>query len=238
MIEFVPLPDRGRRFSQERRIRLADAGPDGTLRLDGAARILQDVATDDWDSLGLDTDRDLTWVVRRTAMRVAEGGRWPLYGEYVTATTWCGGAGAAWAERRTNLAIGEQVLVEAVALWVPLNPHGQVQRIRPSFHEVYGEATGGRKVPGRVDRTEPPADSSTRSWELRRVDLDIVQHVNNAALWEPMVEIVDGPVDFAWLIHHGPVEEGDEVTLAWDDRRLWLLVEGDVRVSGEFLPRG
>jgi acyl-ACP thioesterase len=45
------------------------------LRPDGAARFLQDVATDDYDEL--DIDRDLTWVVRRTVLRVTEGGRWP-----------------------------------------------------------------------------------------------------------------------------------------------------------------
>ena len=75
MIEFVPSPSRGRRFTAERRVRLSDAGTDGVLRLDGMARYLQDVASDDWAESGLDPED--TWVVRRTAVRTADGGRWP-----------------------------------------------------------------------------------------------------------------------------------------------------------------
>lgn len=234
MIEFVPPPLKGRQFSHERRVRLGDAGPDGFLRLDGVARFLQDVATDDWDDVGLDVDRDLTWVVRRTSIRLADGGRWPFYGETITATTWCGGAGAAWAERRTNLSLGDQILVEAAALWVPLNPTGQVQRIRQTFHDVYGEATGGRKVSGRVNVVEPPSDALRRPWPLRKADLDVVQHVNNAALWEAMSEVTGSKASIATLIHHGAVEEDDAVELCVGDHGLWLVVDGEVRVSGQF----
>ena len=83
------------------RVRLGDADERGIIRLDGVARVLQDVATDDWEETGLESTD--TWVVRRTAIRVAEGGRWPRYKEVLTVTTWCGGVGAAWAERRTNI---------------------------------------------------------------------------------------------------------------------------------------
>jgi acyl-ACP thioesterase len=78
VIEFVPRPEKGRRYSHDRRVRLSDAGPDGVLRLDGAARYLQDVASDDWAESGLDPSD--TWVVRRSALRVADGGRWPALG--------------------------------------------------------------------------------------------------------------------------------------------------------------
>ena len=103
MSEFVPRPVRGRRYGHDRRVRVSDAGPEGVLRRDGLARYLQDVATDDWADAGLSPDE--IWVVRRTAVRVAEGGRWPALGENVTLTTWFGGTGPAWAERRTDLEV-------------------------------------------------------------------------------------------------------------------------------------
>ena len=71
MPEFVPLGDEGRRYSEDYLIRLGDADENGLLRLDGVARLLQDVATDDWTDTGIATED--TWVVRRTQLRLVEG---------------------------------------------------------------------------------------------------------------------------------------------------------------------
>ena len=97
----VPRPAHGRRFSAHRRVRLSDAGRDGVLRLDGWPASSKTSPATTGLSPGLDPED--TWVVRRTAVRTAEGGRWPALGEGVALTTWCSGAGAAWAERRTDL---------------------------------------------------------------------------------------------------------------------------------------
>ena len=69
MIEFVPLGDRGRRFTSQVIVRLSDANPTGALRLDGVARFLQDVATEDWEDTGIVSD--YVWVVRRAVVRRA-----------------------------------------------------------------------------------------------------------------------------------------------------------------------
>jgi acyl-ACP thioesterase len=232
VIEFVPPPDQGRRFHGEFSVRLGDADSTGQLRLDGVARFLQDIATDDWDETGIESTD--TWVVRRTAVRVADGGRWPLYKERLTLTTWCGGWGAAWAERRTDISVDGLVLVQAAALWVPIDPTGHPVRIRPVFFEVYGEAMQGRKVSGRVAAPVVADGAFERPWPLRRADLDIVGHVNNAAVWQAVTEIVNAPVSRVVVVHHGPVESGHEVTLASAPGALWLLVDGVVQVSAEF----
>jgi acyl-ACP thioesterase len=234
VIEFVPRPARGRRYTGGRRVRLSDAGPDGVLRLDGVARYLQDAASDDWAESGLDPSD--TWVVRRTALRVAHGGRWPALGETVTLTTWCGGAGPAWAERRTDLEVDGRLMVEAVALWVSLDRSGRPSRLGKEFHVVYGEAVAGRRVPGRVPTAPVPADATTRPWPIRRADLDVVGHVNNAAVWAAVTEVVDRPVGSAALTHHGSVEHGHALTLATKPGRLWLVADSEVRASAEFSP--
>lgn len=232
MIEFVTLSEEGRRFTGEFLVRLGDADADGVLRLDGVARMLQDVASDDWDDNGsVSSD---TWVVRRTTVRVAEGGRWPTYKERLSVTTWCGGTGAACAERRTDIAVGDQRLLEAVALWVPIDPAGRPVRIRPEFFAVYGDAIRDRRVAGRVPAPVVAPDAATRPWPLRRADLDIVGHVNNAAVWQAVTEIVESPVSWVSVIHHGPVESGHDVKLASAPGLLWLLVDGVVQVSAEF----
>jgi acyl-ACP thioesterase len=232
MIEFVPRPDRGRRFRQERRVQLGDAGPDGVLRLDGVVRFLQDVATEDWIDSGL--SRDGTWVVRRTVLRIAASGRWPNLYEDVTLVTWCGGTGAAWAERRTDLEVDGAVLLETVSLWVPVDGRGRPMRIREPFHDLYGEASGGRRVPGRVPPAPAPTSPDARAWPVRRADLDVVGHVNNAAIWAALVEVSGGTVSWASLTHHGPVEDGHVVSLLSEPGRMWLATDDAIRVSAEY----
>ena len=232
MIEFVEASGRGRQFSGQFRVRLGDADESGVIRLDGVARVLQDVATDDWEETGLESTD--TWVVRRTSIRVADGGRWPRYKEVLTVTTWCGGAGAAWAERRTNISSGGELLVEAVALWVPVDPTGHPVRIKPSFYDVYGEALQGRKVSGRVPAPAVADGALLVAWPLRRADLDIVGHVNNAAVWQAVTEIVTSRVSWVSVIHHGAVESGHDVKIAHVPGSLWMLVDGEVRVSAQY----
>ncbi|HEY2429281.1 MAG TPA: acyl-ACP thioesterase domain-containing protein [Acidimicrobiales bacterium] len=232
-IQFVPRPVRGRRFTHSRRVRLADTAPDGALRVDGLARYLQDVATDDWADAGLDPAD--VWVVRRTAVRVAEGGRWPRLGERVHLVTWCGGIGAAWAERRSDLESADGLLVETVGLWVPLDQDGRPLRLGNRFDHVYGEACGGRRISSRVEVPALPQGGVDRPWAVRYADLDVVGHVNNAAAWAAVAEAAGGPVRSAVVSHHQPVAAGEEVSLRTTPAEggvdAWLHVDGDVRLS-------
>lgn len=229
-VEFAE-PAEGRRFSARRLVRLSDCGPDGFLRPDGLARYLQDVATDDWDDTGIDSTD--TWLARRTSFRVVQGASWPRLGDDVELTTWCSGSGAAWAERRTDVASGGGVVIQTVALWVPVGPSGRPVRVGPAFYDVYG-ASAHRRIPGRIDRSEPGPGAKRRPWPLRRTDLDVVGHVNNAALWSPLVEVVSDPVRYGSVAYLGPVEFGDEVALLFEDDRWWLTVDQLVRVAGVF----
>ena len=231
MIEFVPEPAVGRRFTTNSRVRLSDVTPGGLLRLDGVARTLQDAATDDWDACGIDSE--FNWVARRTAFRFV-GSHWPVYEEHLSSVTWCAGTGAAWAERRTNVYAGDEVVIEAASLWVPIDINGFPQRIPAKFHEIYGEAMGGRKVSGRVDTLPPPDGAPQRPYQVRRADLDVIGHVNNAAVWQAITEVVEAPVVYAEVVHRGPVEADHEVSLVEGKEALWLLVDGDVRVSARY----
>ena len=228
-LEFTPRPSIGRQFVADRLVRLSDSSVDGELRLDGAVRFLQDVGTDDWENTGLKTGGN--WVVRRTSLRLADQGRWPRLGERVDIATWCSGTGAAWAERRTNLSVDGKVLVEGVALWVPLDGRGRPLRIPEGFFSVYGEAIQGRKVSGRIAHNAIGEHAIRQPWQIRQRDLDVIGHVNNAAVWDAIVEVVKAPVRAASVTHHGPIEAHDIVTLVHEPGRIWLEVESDVRVS-------
>lgn len=232
VIEFVAPSGRGRSFSVSRPVHLGDAGVDGRLRVDGAVRFLQDVASDDWADV-VESSED-TWVARRTALRLVEGATWPVLGDLVSLTTWCGGVGAAWAERRTTIAVNGDARLEAVALWVPLGPSGRPRRLGPDFFAVYLEATAGRRVSGKVPAALFDPESPGQPWPVRRSDLDVVGHVNNAAVWHAVTEVAGSSPRFASVTHHGALEVTDEVRLHHRGGRMWLVVGDDARVSGHF----
>ncbi|MDE3065025.1 MAG: hypothetical protein KGJ36_05070 [Acidobacteriota bacterium] len=232
MVEFVERPAEGRAVRASRQVRLSDAGPDGHLRVDGLARYLQDVATDDWASSGIESDD--TWVVRRTAWRRRPDVAWPRLYDEVSLTTWCAGTGVAWAERRTDVELAGVVVARAASLWVPVGPEGRPRRVRAEFLDVYGPAARGRRVPGRIAPSPLAPDAALRPWVLRRSDVDVVGHVNNAAVWFAVAEIAPMDVSGVTLTHHGSLEADDEVVLGVRGSRFWLVVGDEVRVSGEF----
>jgi acyl-ACP thioesterase len=231
MIEFVRPPDSGRLYTSHYSVRLSDADPSGAIRWDSLARYLQDIASDDWDEIGVDSND--FWVVRRTSMRRVGADAWPNFKQVITLRTWCAGAGPAWVERRTDVVMDDEVIVETAALAVQVNPQGQPVRIRPEFLAVYGEAIGGRKVSGRVVTPEVTTGAVARPWQLRRADLDVVGHVNNAACWQALDEVALS-VREVTFIHHGSLALDDEVTLFNTDDALWLCVAGAVQVSAAF----
>lgn len=231
-------PVEGRRYAQTRRVRLGDVTPSGRLRLDALARYLQDVASDDAADAAL--PGDAAWVVRRTALDL---GDLPRLRDEVTLTTWCSGTGARWAERSTQLTAPDaEVLATSVALWVYVDlATGRPIPLASRFAEIYGPAAGGRTVRARLTHPSPPADASMRPWPLRRVDGDVLAHVNNAAYWAPVEELVgehtgsSARLETAELEYRDGIDLQEEVTLAIvrdaTTLRCWMCVAGDVRAS-------
>ena len=215
----LPIPGVGRRFSVDRRVRLGDVTPKGRLRLDAAARYLQDIANDDAvDGKYSDIHG---WVVRRTEMWVHD---FPVYMQDVSLTTWCGGYGSHWAERRTSIRGASGGHVEATALWV----HVDLKTLKPSplpadFIPLVEEASGGRKIRAQLvlGREVPPlSDSRARRepWPTRFADFDAVGHLNNASYWIAAEEYLAGhgglraPLHVA-VEHHLSVEPGQTIEL-------------------------
>ncbi len=179
-----PLPATGRSFSATRRVRLDEAGPDGLLRLDALACHLQDVATDDYLDAGFGDDR--SWVLRRLLVAVYSPA---VFDETLTLTTWCSGLGGRWAERSTQLrgALGAQL--DAVALWVHVDPtSGIPRRLSSEFEAKFGPSAAGRRVGATLLHPLPANGAGTSTWIPRWCDLDVLGHVNNAAYWTVVVE--------------------------------------------------
>jgi acyl-ACP thioesterase len=232
-VRLDPPQPGARTFEAERAVRFGDVDRRGLLRLDAMATYLQDVAGDDTADVGV---RDIgAWVVRRSVFEVA---RPPAYGQRVRLITWASGAGSRWAERRLTATAPGDARVEAVSLWVYVDPTS----LRPvplddGFQAVYGPAVRGRVVSSRLSHpVRPPegADVDRRPWALRAADIDPYGHVNNAATWAIVEEVladhpVAGPLR-AELEYRAAMEPGNQIVTdvhaTGDGVALWVRDAG------------
>lgn len=215
--------DGTRRFRGIRKVRLGDATPTARLRLDALTRYTQDVSDDDTTDAGLAPDPG--WVVRRTRVEV---GRPATLAETLTFTTWCTGLGRRWAERHLSIVGDQGAAYEVSTLWICVDlATGRPCPLTDQFLTIYGPAAGDRKVTARSTHPKPVVGAPKRTWPLRAVDFDTLGHVNNAAYWAAVEEVLaagslgDGPGEVAadgggwWaeIEYRDGLDLGDEVTL-------------------------
>jgi acyl-ACP thioesterase len=249
-VEFVDIPERGRRYRMSRPVYLGDVDGNDEMHLEALGRFLQDIATDDAYDSGL---RELggVWVVRRYDIRLTA---WPRFREVLDLVTFCSGTGRYWAERRTSVMSGATPVAEAVALWVFADAAGgRPIALGDQFFHIYGEAAGGRRVSSSLVHPPPGSDASRRPWALRARDLDFLDHVNNARAFEPLEDEVarrhpDHRITSVSVEFRGALARETDVELVSEERpveggaelALWLVSGGDVRMSAivTSTPRG
>ena len=220
----------GRSYEQAIRPGIADGDASGRCRLDAIARWLQDIAYLDLIDAGFEGEG--AWIVRRTRIRVEV---FPRFGEQLELRTFCSGIGRFSAERRTSIA-GDTARVEAVALWICLDPErGRPMRFPPEFISFYETSAAGREANVRLRHPDPPDDAERSSWRFRAAEMDPAGHINNSHYWTPLEEeLAAGPeperLD-AEVEYRDPAMAG-EVALLRAGSSLWIAsTEGTVLAS-------
>ena len=233
LTEFVPRPREGRVFEQMFRPGFADCAPSGRIRLDALARWLQDVAYA--DVVDAEVAERAVWVVRRTRILVRN---FPRFSESYRLSTFCSGLGRMWAERRTSVTRngGSESDIEAVALWVHLDPLSwRPVRFTEEEAALYGASVNGRRVTARLRHPQPEAVEERSSWLFRATELDIAGHINNSAYWQPLEEeLLAGPepdrVD-AEIEFRTPAQPGKKLLLR-KGRHRWIVdPDGETHAS-------
>jgi acyl-ACP thioesterase len=220
---------------------IADCAPSGRVRLDAVARWLQEIAYADVLDAGLESVA--VWVVRRTRIRVT---RWPRFAERFELTTFCSGLGRMWAERRTDVVRpgADAPDVEAVSLWVHLHPERRLPfPLTETEVTAYSGPEPQRRVTARLRHPLPPASCGAGSeWTFRATELDLAEHINNAAHWQPLEEELlqrdgePGPVDIE-LEYRAPAQPGVKRWLAEGDARWIVGAGGEDDLHASFLLR-
>jgi len=235
VVSLPPPSSESRVFTTPSRVRLGDVSPKGRLRLDGIAKLMQDVATD--DALDGAPEEDAGWVVRSTTIEVEA---WPRHREDLTVSTWCSGYGRRWAVRRTSLVGEDGGRVETSSLWIHVDRElGRPAPMSPTFFAVWGKGVVDTSVTARRRLPDKPVGRD-RPWPLRFSDFDALAHVNNAAYWVPAEEdLAARPALVAPLRaeieYREGVVRGEAVTVLTDDvdggfLQFWT-VDGQVRSS-------
>jgi len=239
-VQLTPRPASGRVVTRTRTVRLGDVDDRARLRLDAIARYLQDVATD--DTADAELDDAFGWVVRRTMIDVR---RTASLDERLELATFCSGTGRSWAERRTSISGGNGATIEAVSLWIRVDPtSGRPTNLTDQFDEIYGPAAQGRRVSTRLSLPRPAADALRRPWPIRRVDIDPLRHVNNAAHWAAVEETLPsgsrrGVGEIEYLT---PLDPDTEVELVvstrdgTDTTSTWLVADDRVVTAARWTP--
>jgi acyl-ACP thioesterase len=167
--------------------------------------------------------------------------------EQLELSTFCAGTGRSWAERRTSITGERGAAIEAVSLWIRVDPtSGRPTGLGDDFVSAYGAAAAGRRVSSRLQLPDPPPGAQRRPWELRRVDIDPLGHVNNAAQWAIVEETL--PADgsrrgLAELEHRAAVDppSGAPLDLVTDTaptgvRSSWLAAGDVVLTAARWTP--
>jgi acyl-ACP thioesterase len=236
--ELVARPDVGRVFTGRRPVRLGDVDARARLRLDAIARFLQDIATD--DATDAELDDAVGWVVRRTMIEVRRAAG---LGEHLELATFCAGTGRSWAERRTSISGDRGAAIEAASLWIRVDARtGRPTGLGEDFERSYGPTANGRRVSSRLQLPPPPEDATSQPWTIRRVDVDPLGHVNNAAQWAIVEETL--PADgsrrgVAEVEHLAGVDTSGELRThcgPGEVRSSWLTVGDVVHTAARWTP--
>jgi len=235
------LPADASPYTTERTVRTGDVDNNQRLRLDGIARYLQDIGTDNLaavDAIGTDP----LWIVRRTVIDVHRPARYP---QHLRLRRWCDALSTRWANVRVRMdeiePDGEGALIDTAGFWIDISPtSGAPTRISDPLFEHMARYAHDTRLRWRA-WLSPDAGGTDHAapFPLRVTDIDPFDHVNNATYWHGVEEhlaersdLQDGPYR-AVVEHLRPVVAGDELIIRTrhedDALSLWFTVGDEVR---------
>ena len=226
-------------------VRTGDVDADSRLRFDGIARYLEDLG---WDNLQATffVKTDPIWIVRRTVIDVIEPITWP---DKVGLRRWCSGLSTRWTNMRVQIAGAKGGLIETEGFLINISETtGMPTRISDEGLAALMTQTEEHRLRWRSWLSEPAPPESKRDvpFHLRATDIDMFNHLNNAAYWQAIESLMlDHPTLLsvphrAVIEYAAPVFAREEVTVrsrfdAGDPSgpalRVWFIVDGAVRTT-------
>ncbi|MGB3770948.1 MAG: acyl-ACP thioesterase domain-containing protein [Rhodococcus sp. (in: high G+C Gram-positive bacteria)] len=249
----VPQPPSGDGFENSWPIRAGDVDTANRLRYDSVARYLQDIGSDNLDASGL-SDTDPFWIVRRTIIDVVRPSVWP---ERITLRRWCSGLSTRWSNMRVDITGDKGALIRTEGFWISISAtSGMPTRISDAGLELLMRTALETRLKWKQWLRDPAPDASEAdlAYPLRVTDVDALGHVNNAAYWQAVEEVlsraeaageITGGPHRAVIEYLSPIMAPDEVRLRWQRHEVdgypavtvWFVVDNAVKTVARVVAR-
>lgn len=242
----APAPPAGEGFETAWTVRTGDVDPDNRLRFDGIARYLQDIGSDNLAATPLG-ETDPFWIVRRTVIDVHTPVKFP---DRVHMRRWCSSMSTRWSNMRVDITTDKGASIETEGFWINISATtGMPTRISDEALGLLARTTEEHRLRWKAWLTEPaPSQSHTDvQFPLRATDIDSFNHVNNAAYWHAVEELLVDRTDLLSVPHRAvieylsPILAGEHVTIRHRYEggalTMWFVVSGVARCVAKVAPR-
>ena len=206
-------------FDRQWPLRVADIDRNGRLRLDAAARHIQDVGQDQLREGGHQDTHPL-WIVRRTMVDLIR----PIeFQDMLRMRRWCSGTSNRWCEMRVRIdGKRGRGLIESEAFWLNINRDTQMpSRMSDDFVAGLRRTTDVDRLRWKAYLTPGSRDDSAEIHEypVRFTDIDLFDHMNNSVYWSVVEDYLSGYPELlaaplrVTLEHDAPVALGDKLEI-------------------------
>jgi acyl-ACP thioesterase len=205
-------------FDREWPLRVADIDRYGRLRLDAAARHIQDIGQDQLRESGFEAVHPL-WIVRRTMIDVIEPIEFP---DMLRLRRWCSATSTRWCEKRVRIDGRKGGRIESEAFWININPDTFMpSRISDDFLDGLRRTTDVDRLrwhpylrPGDREKASQISD-----YPVRFTDIDLFNHMNNSVYWSVVEdhlsttpELLTAPLRVI-IEHEAPISLGEKLDI-------------------------
>ncbi|KQU04092.1 hypothetical protein ASG56_11800 [Rhodococcus sp. Leaf7] len=248
-------PPAGEGFETAWPIRAGDVDTANRLRYDSVARYLQDIGSDNLDASGLG-ETDPFWIVRRTVIDVIRPSVWP---ERISLRRWCSGLSTRWSNMRVDITGDKGADIRTEGFWISISStSGMPTRISDEGLTLLTRTAEETRLKWKQWLRDPAPEESPTDifFPLRITDIDAFNHVNNAAYWQAVEEVlaraesstpgeITGGPHRAVIEYLSPIMAPDHVTLRWrrhlvdgaEAVTVWFMVDGAVRTIARVVAR-
>jgi len=233
------LPESGYVYRTSWPVTTSDIDEHLHLRLDSVARYIQEVGAQNLVDTG-EAETHPHWIVNRTVIDVIS----PIeLGSDINFSRWCSALSTRWCTMRVDLVGSEGGRIETEGFWIAINKDTLTPlRVSDTLIEKFASTTDEHRLKWRRWLADPlGADATVTPFALRRTDIDIFQHVTNAAYWHAIHEVMAAHRDIATAPYRAvveyrrPIKFGEPVTLrschSDTEVRIALAVDDDVRAA-------
>jgi acyl-ACP thioesterase len=205
-------------FDREWPLRVADIDRYGRLRLDAAARHIQDIGQDQLRELGFEAIHPL-WIVRRTMIDLIE----PIeFQDILRLRRWCSATSTRWCEKRVRIDGRKGGRIESEAFWININPDTLMpSRITDDFMDGLRRTTDVDRLRWKAYLKPGDRENATRihDYPVRVTDIDLFAHMNNSVYWSVVEEYLSETPELlntplrVTIEHQAPVALGDKLQI-------------------------